>query len=116
MKAIEKECYALVQAIVTKRDRLCKGPGCMNISTSGHHLFRRNNMATAFNTRYVIGLCEECHPYMQDNPAECQQWAIYLLGEDVYRPGQQLSKSVCKYQNLEVIREGLQKELDMLRG
>jgi hypothetical protein len=116
MKPIKSECYALVQQIVTKRDKLCKGPGCMNISTSGHHLFKRDNMGTAFNTRYVIGLCNTCHGWAQRNPSKARQWAIYLLGEDEYLAGQRLAKSVVKYVDLEKIRDGLKNELDRLCG
>ncbi len=116
MKSIKLECYALVQAIVTKRDKLCKGPGCMNISTSGHHLFKRDNMGTAFNTRYVIGLCNNCHGWAQRNPSQARQWAVYLLGEDVYLAGLRLAKSVVKYVDFEKIRNDLKKELDTLGG
>lgn len=116
MTPLKKDCYALVQQIVTKRDRLCKGPGCTNLSASGHHLFKRDNMGTAFNTRYVIGLCNNCHSWAQRHPDDCRQWAIYLLGDEAYHIGQRLAKSVVKYVDLEKIRDGLRKELDRLLG
>lgn len=113
MNSEKSDCYALIQAIVVARDKFCKGPGCSNLATSGHHLYKRDCMATAFNPHYVIGICVNCHGWAHRHPTEFRQWAIYLFGEEDYFAGLKLSKTTCKYQDFNKIRDNLK---EILKG
>jgi hypothetical protein len=108
---IKKQCYALVQEIVVKRDVFCRCPGCNNLAGAGHHLFKRDRMATAFNTRYVIGVCVDCHEWARAEANEFREWVISWMGADEYEYGHQLSLAVCKYTDFKKVRDNLKQEL-----
>ena len=111
MNNLKSECYALVQAVVCARDIFCRAPGCCNLATAAHHLYKRDRMATAFNPRYVIGLCNDCHSWAHAEPDEFREWVISWMGADEYEYGHQLSLTVARHVDFEGIREQLRVEL-----
>ena len=111
MNPIKKECYALLQQIVKKRDILCYGPACESLVTSGHHMYSRSDMATCFDPRYTISLCVDCHSWAHKKPAQFREWIISWMGEDEYYFGLRKSNSTVKNQNYIEIREGLKRIL-----
>lgn len=108
--SIKQDCYALVQEIVVKRDVFCRCPGCSNLAGAGHHLFKRDRMATAFETRYVIGVCVECHEWARAEKNEFTDWVISWLGEE-YWEALRLSNTTVKHQDFKQIRDNLKVEL-----
>ena len=112
MVSTKSDCYALVQEIACARDRLCRGPGCSNLATSGHHIYKRNRLATAFDPQYIVGLCNDCHvPWAHAEPDQFTQWVISWMGEDEYYFGLRKSNTVVKDVNYIEIREGLRRIL-----
>ena len=112
MSQVKKDCYALVQEIVVKRDIFCRAPGCYELASAGHHIFGRNNLSTAFNPRYVLGMCVLCHiPWAHKEPKEFQEWVIRHMGEETYYEGLRLSNTVVKHQDFKQIRDQLKQEL-----
>lgn len=114
MNVSKKECYSLVQEIVCARDMFCRGPQCFFPTTVGHHLFKRDNMATAFDTRYVIGFCAHCHDWAHRHPQEFKDFIISMIGEGYY-VGLRLSETVVKHSDFNAIREKLKKELNFVK-
>lgn len=111
MNAIKKECYALIQQVVKARDVFCRGPGCPAITTSGHHIYSRSDVGTAFNPRYTVSLCVDCHAWAHGEPIAFQNWVISWMGEDEYYAALRLSNAVVKHQDFNQIREFLKQEL-----
>jgi len=103
---IKTKCFALFQQVVVSRDRLCRAPGCSERSTAGHHIFGRG-ASVAFNPKYGIGLCVECHRWAHAKPEEFKGWVIYMLGEGEYYSGLRLSNAVIKNIDYEQIRDDL---------
>lgn len=110
------DCYALIQAIAVARDRLCRAPGCRSPSTAGHHLFKRDRLATAFDPRYVWGVCPACHGWAHRHPAQFRGWVISIMGENEYYAALRLSNSVVKHQDFIQIRDNLRAELSNIRS
>jgi len=110
MNSTKKDCYALVQAVTIARDIFCRAPGCSSMATAGHHLYKRDRMATAFNPRYVVGLCVDCHGWAHAEPDEFKEWVISWMGDD-YHDGFALSRTIVKYQDFDQIRANLRREL-----
>ena len=111
MNPVKVECYALVQEIVVKRDIFCRCPGCCNLAGAGHHLFKRDRMATAFNTKYVIGVCVECHDWARNEADEFREWVLSWMGSNEYYEAWRLSLTVAKHIDFKQIRDNLKQEL-----
>ena len=108
MNSAKDDCYSLIQEIAVARDGLCRAPGCCQIATAGHHIFGRKNMATAFNPRYALGMCVDCHvPWAHKEPDQFNEWVISWMGEEEYYAALRLSNSVCKHQDFKQIRAAL---------
>lgn len=110
MKSLKKECYALLQEVVVRRDVFCRAPGCSNLATAGHHIFGRKNLATAFDPRYSIGMCVECHLWAHTEPEQFFEWVVRWMGEEYYT-ALKFSNTVVKHQDLTQIKEQLKAEL-----
>jgi len=67
-------------------------------------------MATAFDPRYVIGLCVDCHRWAHAKPAQFTDWVISWMGDEYYF-GVRKSHTVVKDVNYIEIREGLKRIL-----
>lgn len=115
MDSVKHECYALVQEIVCARDIFCRGPECRCRSTAGHHIYKRDRLATAFNTKYVLGFCAECHQWAHSNPTEFLAWLLDTMGEEDYYKGLQLSLTIAKHIDFKAVRKSLKKELILLK-
>lgn len=111
MNNIKKECYSLVQAVVCARDIFCRAPRCSNLVSAAHHLHKRDRIATAFNPKYLIGLCVDCHGWAHAEPGEFREWIIMKIGADEYEYGHQLSLTIAKHVDFEQIRNFLKQEL-----
>jgi len=111
MDSIKRECYALVQAVVCARDIFCRAPGCSNLATAAHHMYKRDRLATAFNPQYLIGLCVDCHAWAHAEPDEFREWVIQWMGTDEYEYGHQLSLTVCKHIDFKKVRDNLKQDL-----
>jgi hypothetical protein len=106
------DCYRLIQEIAVARDIFCRAPGCSEYATAGHHIYGRTNLSTAFDPRYVLGLCVQCHvPWAHKNPDEFKEWVIRWMGEDEYEYGHQLSLTIAKHVDFHWIRDNLKLEL-----
>jgi hypothetical protein len=97
MTKAEKDCYRLIQEIIVARDPVCYFPGCGKPSTAGHHLFKRDRLATAFDLRCIVGTCVEDHRWAHDHPG-----TFALLMAPRMEPGQydylkRLSHRVVKH-------------------
>src|SRR3989304_2774056 len=100
MKQIEKDCYALLQAVVLKRDVYCRAPGCTNRSTAAHHIFGRGNHSTAFDPKYSLGLCLDWHvPWAHLAPGQFTEWCMFWMGVNEYFTARRLSRTVVKHQD-----------------
>lgn len=108
----KNDCYRLIQEVVVARDIFCRAPACGRLSSTGHHLYKRDRLATAFDPRYVIGLCNDHHvPWAHKEPNEFREWVISWMGEDEYYAGLRLSNTTVKQQDFEQIREYLREKL-----
>lgn len=94
VKPSKKECYALIQEVAVKRHPVC--PWCPKPSVVGHHLFKRDRMATAFLPEAVQGMCDYHHGYWHKHPAGFRQEMIREIGDDRYWELERLSQTVVR--------------------
>lgn len=92
----KQDCYRLIQEIVVKRDVFCQWPSCSQRSSSGHHLFKRDRLATAFLPEAVIGLCAQHHVPQIVSSEEFRDLMVSRMGENYYYL-QRLSNTVVKH-------------------
>jgi hypothetical protein len=106
--SIKDDCYALVQRIVVSRDVYCRFPGCGKRSTAGHHVFKRDNMGTAFDVDLVVGLCEDHHvPWAHGKKYEFTDWVMRYLGSEAYYEGLERSRQIVKHVDYPEIKKHL---------
>lgn len=105
------DCYALIQEIAVARDIFCRAPGCWQMATAGHHLFKRDRMATAFMPKYVWGLCGACHAWAHAEPDCFRDWVIAKMGHDEYYDALLLSNTVIKNTDFNAVRSSLKEKL-----
>ncbi len=111
------DCYALLQQVVVARDRLCRAPGCCGLATAGHHIFKRDRLATAFLPKYAIGLCINCHiPWAHKEPDQFTEWVISWMSEEEYYAGLRLSHTAVKFLDYDAIYQSLREELKKQTG
>lgn len=84
MKKAESDCYKLIQEIAIKQHPKCKWPGCNKPSTVGHHLFKRDRMATAFLPEAVWGLCVMHHDEAHREPAVFKRYVYQCIDDRYY--------------------------------
>lgn len=84
MKPYERECYRLIQEISILIYPKCQFPGCFKPSVVGHHLYKRDRLATAFHTECVLGMCDEHHHFAHSKPREFEFYMIDKMGERYY--------------------------------
>lgn len=95
MTRSEKKCYSLIQAIVCKRDGICKRCGAAPIS--GHHVFGRRNHGSAFNPDSCLGLCPDCHDgWARTCPGEVHDLLREQIGDERYEHLAFLSNQVAR--------------------
>ena len=92
--------------IAVTQDPFCISPGCGYLSQVGHHLFKRDRMATAFHPEAVRGLCHIHHGYAHARPEQFRKIMIGFIGERYYDL-QRLSKTVVKNMDYVAKREEL---------
>ncbi|MFZ4436792.1 MAG: hypothetical protein ACOYOS_00030 [Syntrophales bacterium] len=87
------DCYRLIQMIAIRQDPFCIVCGAP--SEVGHHLWRRNNLSTAFHPEAVRGLCNPHHGFAHAKPTAFKAHMQRLMGPR-YHELQKLSKTVVK--------------------
>jgi hypothetical protein len=95
MKSSKQECYALIQEVAVKQDPVCRHPRCYKPSVVGHHIFKRDRLATAFLPIAVWGACDDHHKFWHAHPAAFKRLAVRILGP-MYYDLQRLSYTVVK--------------------
>lgn len=103
-----KEAYRLIQEVVVKETPFCKR--CGSPATVGHHLYKRDRMATAFLPEALWGLCTECHAWAHRNPCQLQKMVIEEIGERYYEL-LRLSHTVVKNMDLDQVKKELKKRM-----
>ena len=112
MSKAKDDCYALIQEISVASETFCQAPECNQLSDCGHHIYGRDNMATAFLPEAVIGLCTRCHTgFAHNKPKGFKRFMIERMGEDRYYELKRLSDTTAKHQDYKAIREGLREIL-----
>jgi hypothetical protein len=108
MLNIKSECYALTQKVVLKRDIFCRRPGCHKRSSAAHHVFKRDRLSTAFDPRYLVGLCEDDHiPWAHQQHDDFISWVISWMGEDEYFEALRISHLPVKHFDFQGAKESL---------
>ena len=96
MTTLEKDCDRLLQQVVVERDKVCVR--CLDKpSTCGHHIFTRSRPATRYRPDAVIGVCAECHNYLEEHPAIARVFAISFIGYENYYDLERLSLVTCRF-------------------
>ncbi len=91
MNAAERKCRVLWQRVVTGRDKVCVR--CGAVPTTGHHVFPRRHLGTAFEPDNGLGLCVECHAWAHLWPEMSRVLLRTRLGEQRYAFVEALSKT-----------------------
>ena len=97
-----RECYKLIQEIAVALDPFCIHPGCNNPSVVGHHLFKRDRMATAFHVECVKGLCDQHHKVAHADP---NGFTGYMIGKIGPRYDELLRLSHTVVKNIDFKKE-----------
>ena len=108
--AIERECYKLIQMVAVKQRPVCIWTG--QPSTVGHHLFKRDRLATAFLPAAVWGMSDSQHHWAHKHPSQWKDIVIHIIGFPEYARLRTLSWTVVENINFEEIRNNLKKMLD----
>ena len=114
MKAIKKECKNLFQAVIVLRDPYCSFPGCGRPTEAGHHVFKRDRMGTAFDTRSGLGVCTQHHDTLQRDPLKTREIFVRRFGEALYEKLRMNSLAVVKNADMKAIKKGLIREYQAL--
>jgi hypothetical protein len=101
----KKECYALIQQIAVLQDPICVI--CGKPSDCGHHLFKRDRLATAFLPEAVRGVCNETHRVAHAEPEWFQGFMIRSMGDERYFELSRLSRTVVPYMDFKATRDQL---------
>ena len=109
MQSVKRECYKLIQMLVVRG--ACRYPGCRRKAVVGHHLFKRDRMATAFLPDAILALCHEHHLEAHRCPEAFKSIAEYLLGSAKYLELESMSRMLVRYrqEDYEAIREALRR-------
>jgi ribosomal protein S27AE len=95
MNALKHDCYALIQEIVCKRDKVCQR--CGRNPISAHHVFGRKNHGSAFEPDSCLALCAECHDgWARKCPQEAKDLLRTRFGEERYTYLAFSSREVCR--------------------
>jgi len=78
----------------------------------GHHLFKRDRLATAFHPECVRGLCNRCHGITHAEPAWFMKIMFGLISERRYSELARLSWSVVPAMDYGAARADLRGMLD----
>jgi 5-methylcytosine-specific restriction endonuclease McrA len=104
----EYDCYRLIQEVVVRETPFCRR--CGSPATVGHHLFKRDRLATAFLPEAVWSLCNDCHGWAHRNPYPFQLMVVNEIGERYYEL-LRLSHTVVKNMDFKNVKEELKKRL-----
>ena len=106
--SVDNDCMRLVQQIVVERDKECvrchiKPADC------GHHIFTGSRPATRYRPDAVMGVCAECHNWLEEHPAMAREFAISFIGYENYHILERISLVTCRFRpaDFREIRQGL---------
>jgi len=108
MTSLEKDCDRLLQQVVVERDWVCVR--CrVHPAACGHHIFTRSRPATRYRPDAVIGVCADCHNYLEEHPHEAIKLAKSFIGYENYYILERLSLVTCRFRAADYreIRQGL---------
>lgn len=95
MNKSEKKCFALIQQIVTSRDRVCLR--CYDTPISAHHVFGRRNHGSAFDPDSCLSLCAICHDgWARTCPEEVHDLLRKKIGDERYEHLAYLSAQIVR--------------------
>ena len=114
MNSTKRDCYCLIQETAIKRSPFC--PWCGSPSVVGHHLFKRDRLATAFLPEAVQGMCDFHHHHWHAHPKEFAAEMKKRIGVETYDKLRQLSYTVTKNMDYKAMRKNLQVMLEGLDG
>ncbi len=101
------DCYRVIQEIAVARDKVCQKPGCSRRAEAGHHLWKRDRLATAFLPEAILGLCTQHHTgWAHNKPKEFKDFMVSRMGKRYYEL-QRLSNTVVKNLDYDAIYQGL---------
>jgi hypothetical protein len=105
-----QECYRLIQRVSIKLYPVCVWPGCNQPSVVGHHIFKRDKMATAFHPDCVLGMCNNHHDSAHRYRKCFKGILMVRMGDERYYELLRLSNAVVKNIDFKEVRDNL-KEL-----
>jgi hypothetical protein len=109
MKPAEADCYRLIQQIALQQDPVCFI--CQDHeSQAGHHLFKRDRLATAFLSEAVRGVCNDCHRWAENNPALERTFMVEAMGPRYFEL-ERLSWQVVRHFDFVGMRKELREKL-----
>jgi len=112
-KALEKQCFALIQQIALIQDPHCIH--CGLLSEAGHHVLGRG-LAVAFHPECVRGVCNTCHTYAHLKPEAFRRWFYEVVGAWKYDGLEKLSRQVIPDMDFAAKRAELKGILADLEG
>ena len=92
----ESDCYKYIQIIVLMQDKVCIIPDCNTPAQVGHHLFKRDNLNTAFHPDAVRGVCNSHHAMAHAKPIWFRDIMVELIGGKYFEL-QRLANTVVPY-------------------
>lgn len=108
------DCYKLIQEIAVARDVKCQHPDCWLPADCGHHLFKRDRMATAFLPEAAIGLCTRHHTgWAHAKPKAFKAFMVKRMGNR-YHELARLSRQIVQHSDYTEIRTRLREYLQAL--
>ena len=115
-KGTKEKCYRIIQEIAVARDKHCQAPFCYQPADCGHHTFKRDRLATAFNPDVVIGMCTQHHTgFCHNKPKQFKEFMINRLGEERYYALRRQSYTNVDHPDYNEIYQGLVKVLRAYR-
>jgi hypothetical protein len=103
MLTAKKDCYRLIQMVVLKNNPICRHLGCSQLSTVGHHIWKRDRMGTAFHPQAVFAVCQAHHAYAHAHPVSFMDLVRFSLG-DLFYELEALSRQTIRYREADYKR------------
>ena len=101
------DCYRIIQEIAVARDKVCQHPECNRPADCGHHLFKRDRLATAFFPEAILGVCTQHHTGWCHNKTEEFAMAMFVKMGRRYYELRRLSHTIVKNMDYNEVYRGL---------
>lgn len=85
--ALKKKADTKFSLFIRARDKKCKRCGRRppEVRLQCAHVWSRRYLNTRWDGRNAYALCFGCHKYLTDRPIEHEDWAVSLMGADLYQ-------------------------------